>query len=528
MQIEERLLLLDKAKDNTDLQALEIGMCFNDPVYFFNTYLYTDKNDTFYSADTPSVVPFILYEFQEEYVKETWVSIIEWSKPAKERKPDVHTNVFIEKSRQMGISWVTCGIFLYWFLFHKHKYTIVSRTAEEVDSPWDMDSMFEKIRFMIKNIPDWMLPEWFSKTSGKDKTNRYMSMSDPSSQASITGKTANPDAWRWGTRNAIFMDEMAFMQYANQINKSAWSNTPCRIFNSTPNWEGNEFYRMRKLAEDGDIKRLRYHWSEHPHYDDEWYAQKTKWMTKEAIAQELEIDYNTAIVGRVYPEFKSNIQNIQYDPSKPMFISIDNSHWWADPHAVIVWQLDLKTHYWDVIDCISINCSVTDMAEFMVWNPKFQLNNSQLEFLERYKNYNWKRATFISDPYDTHSKLNNTTIFQEYQKVWINLNLPKIIDKKAQIQQTRSNLYRIRYNDYCWDFASAILNARYPEIKENTSRTTAADKPVHDWTSHYRTALEYWVWYLLQNSIKKKEHTKDTRPKRDYRTWKLIFSWLKA
>jgi hypothetical protein len=45
------------------------------------------------------------------------------------------------------------------------------------------------------------------------------------------------------------MDEMAFMQFANQINKSTASNTPCRIFNSTPNGEFNEFFEMKKLAE---------------------------------------------------------------------------------------------------------------------------------------------------------------------------------------------------------------------------------------------------------------------------------------
>lgn len=54
------------------------------------------------------------------------------------------------------------------------------------------------------------------------------------------------------------MDEMAFMQHASAINKAATANSPCVIYNSTPNGEGNEFYRMRKLtmerrAPDGTI-----------------------------------------------------------------------------------------------------------------------------------------------------------------------------------------------------------------------------------------------------------------------------------
>lgn len=45
------------------------------------------------------------------------------------------------------------------------------------------------------------------------------------------------------------MDEMAFMSNAHAINTSCASATPCRLFNSTPNGEGNEFYRMKKLTE---------------------------------------------------------------------------------------------------------------------------------------------------------------------------------------------------------------------------------------------------------------------------------------
>jgi len=48
MNLTERLLLLDKAKDNIDLQNIEIAECKDNIVYFFNTYLYTEKNATFF------------------------------------------------------------------------------------------------------------------------------------------------------------------------------------------------------------------------------------------------------------------------------------------------------------------------------------------------------------------------------------------------------------------------------------------------------------------------------------------------
>ena len=49
-------------------------------------------------------------------------------------------------------------------------------------------------------------------------------------------------------------------------------------------------------------------------------------MDKVTIAQELEIDYDTAVVGRVYESFPKEPTKVEYDPEKPLYVSIDNSH----------------------------------------------------------------------------------------------------------------------------------------------------------------------------------------------------------
>ena len=75
-----------------------------------------------------------------------------------------------------------------------------------------------------------------------------------------------------------------------------------------------------------EIKGLRYHRSDHPHYDSKRYEWKIRGKTKEQIAQELEIDYDTAIVGRVYDMFPANEVEIKYNPELPLYLWIDNSH----------------------------------------------------------------------------------------------------------------------------------------------------------------------------------------------------------
>lgn len=49
-------------------------------------------------------------------------------------------------------------------------------------------------------------------------------------------------------------------------------------------------------------------------------------MTPEKIAQELEIDYNTAIEGRVYNDFQKDAEMFIYDYSLPIYVFIDHSH----------------------------------------------------------------------------------------------------------------------------------------------------------------------------------------------------------
>lgn len=102
--------------------------------------------------------------------------------------------------------------------------------------------------------------------------------------------------------------------------------------------------------------------------------------------------------------------------------------------------------------------------------------------------------------------------------------MPNERDKQEQILKTRKNIYKIRYNENCLDFASALMNARYPERKEESNSTSAIQKPVHNRTSHFRTALEYFVTYIEENPIAKKERILiDTRPMRNYVTGELIY-----
>ncbi len=109
--IEQRLQLLAKAKNSKELQGIEVELCKRDIMHWFNNYVYTDKNKTLFTSNEDTTIPFIPFDFQIEAITEIWASIMDGTRPIEERKELL--NIFIEKSRQMGLSWIIVAIFVY-------------------------------------------------------------------------------------------------------------------------------------------------------------------------------------------------------------------------------------------------------------------------------------------------------------------------------------------------------------------------------------------------------------------------------
>lgn len=82
------------------------------------------------------------------------------------------------------------------------------------------------------------------------------------------------------------------------------------------------------------------------------------------------------------------------------------------------------------------------------------------------------------------------------------------------INRVKGNIRRIRTHERCADFISAIQNAAYPQRTETSQSTSKSIKPIHNWTSHYRTALEYMMNFILEQeeSSQRKKSTRKAIP----------------
>lgn len=229
----------------------------------------------------PSVIPFILFPRQGEWVDEVLTS---W----REQKP-----LLTEKTRQMGFSWLSVALACTLCIFHEGMAIgFGSRKEEYVDKIGDPKSLFHKARQFLQGLPPEFRGGW---DAGKNAS--FMRITFPDSLSSITGE-AGDNIGRGNTTSLYFVDESAFLERPQLVEASLSQTTNCRVDISTPNGMSNPFAEKRFS---GRFKVFTFHWRDDPRKDDEWYAKQVAELDPVTVAQEIDIDYAASIEGVVIP-----------------------------------------------------------------------------------------------------------------------------------------------------------------------------------------------------------------------------------
>lgn len=211
--------------------------------------------------------------------------------------------VVVEKSREMGISWLICAWIVWRFIYHPGFGALfLSRTERAVDDG-TTDSLLGKCRYILEHLPPWLAGEYES---------RHLHLETQGMGAYQGGRIAgegSSDTTTAGTRQTIaIVDEAALLPRGGYaIRKSLTSVARSCVWISTPRGASNAFAQM---ARSGSIPRVRVHWSEHPHkrcscigeHVGCWYAATTATMPREDIASELEIAYEGSVHGALWPQ----------------------------------------------------------------------------------------------------------------------------------------------------------------------------------------------------------------------------------
>ncbi len=160
-------------------------------------------------------------------------------------------DVVIEKSRDMGISWLMLIIEEWLCRFTSYvKVLNISKNAEAVDDP-DPDSLFWKVRFIHQWLPEWMQ---------EGMVERSMLFAFPGNSF-ITGTASTSSAGVSGRASSIFVDEYPRIKEDTAVRAGTASTSDSRFFNGTHQGTATEFYRMTQTPE---FVKFVFHWSQHP------------------------------------------------------------------------------------------------------------------------------------------------------------------------------------------------------------------------------------------------------------------------
>ncbi len=295
--LQYRQQLRQKAKHDAKLRAMLRDACHRSFPFWINSFVWTFRQkmtDPLTGEEKPvqgpkAHMPFITWPVQDEFAEFLIRAI---------RNGE---DVAVRKSRDMGATWIIQTVLHWFWQFHPNSsFLELSRKEDLVDTRGDMDSLFEKHRYINKMQPRWLLPE-----ATRDN---YMNMENKDNGSSIIGESTNKHAGQGGRKTAVFLDEFGRVDNGEEIALSTADTTACRIFNSTPTGPGTAF---QKLVMSGRVQVFPMHWSRHPEksvgayqkwdpdknkviWTNKWYELECERRDKRDIAQNLDMDFGAA------------------------------------------------------------------------------------------------------------------------------------------------------------------------------------------------------------------------------------------
>lgn len=498
----QRLQINDACRRKTEAKTLTWNLCARPEnpaegcIFFIENFGWTFDPRP---QANPNNLPFILYEYQKDLIRWTIDHI------------DNGKDGLIEKSRDMGVSWVTVWIFVWYWLFRDGINLLIGSYKEDlVDKRNSDDSLFGRIDYVVAGLPKWLMPTGFNPA----KHRNHMKLVNPANSNLISGDTMNADFGRGTRKTAIFFDELGSWDYAKDAWEGTAQSTACRLANSTP--KGFNFYA--KLRNSG-IDVITLHWKKHPLKDQTWYEYEKTRSTEEAVAQELDISYNKSQEGRVYQEWGDEnleVGQFPYDEGLPLYVgwdfgqTDDTAIIWAQPSPAGLRIIDTYRNAGKTIDFY------VPLITGIIPSDDYRYTPKDYEVMAAHKY--WKRGTHFGDPAGRFTNnITNTSVIDvlrqsgiivNFQDAWKEFNVRKTAAKLLIRDHMLLNKNeRVDYFNLCMSQAS------YPQVRVSGEQEVKSIKPKHDYTSHYRSAFEYLALGLRDTRLQRPKPFDKFKPK---------------
>lgn len=416
-------------------------------------------------------------------------------------------DLVVSKCRDVGATWVFATAAVHDWLFAEASIVgCISYKQDYADSA-DMKSIMAKVRYCLYRLPDWMRPP---KTKMRDKTNlikNYLNGNE------IFADSTTADAMVGARGSWALFDELAKHEHG----KSAWGGTASafdtRVGVSTEDFtHGSFFYDLHTgRNEDGHTPRVcPIDWWDNPMNDETWYQRQKKRFAGDPHRFALEIERNpfTNTESFVYPEARSLSVSpaVRFDPNLPQYTAIDPGV--RDDCALIFLQENPLTGDIDVLDAYINNGKPADYYGKVLTGDltgyEFDDHAYRLRSLmqQRYAAKGvyigdvagWNQEAATMDSF--YSRLEPYKIFVRRDRMHDGeIAQSQRIAKsfRGRREAMREIFPRLRFANT--PGASLVLEAFRQNRYRGTDRAVQAEerKPLHDWTSHPVSAMEYFA-----------------------------------
>lgn len=278
-----RIRLIQAIGTDPHRQAIAVRHCSTNLVDWVNDWVVT------YDPRRPGVktIPFKLFPKQVEYLK--------W----RQSRRQAGEMGLCEKSRDAGITWLNVAHQAHCWLFeHDFSGAFGSRKLDLVDRLGDPDSIFEKIRILLRNLPPWMRPEGFDPRFHDN----FCKLINPATGSTITGEGGD-DIGRGGRKSFYDVDEAAFLEHPTKVDAALSANTEVIYYTSSANGPTGPFYNKRTHLPSRQV--FRFEWIEDP--------RKNYWLVTNGDGTITQQGHGPgAPLGAVYPWHKQ--QELRFDP----------------------------------------------------------------------------------------------------------------------------------------------------------------------------------------------------------------------
>jgi len=419
-------------------------------------------------------LPVVLFDYQKETVK-YFIEHIDQGK-----------DFLIEKSRDMGVSWLAVYVFQWYWLFRDGTNLLIGSYKEKlVDDGVNQDALFGKLEYSLRNLPKWLLPRRFDLRKHRNK----LKLINPENNNIISGDTMNPQFGRGARKTAIFYDELGFWESAKESWEAGADTTACRIANSTP--AGKNYYWKLKIS---GMDVLTLHWKRHPLKDNTWYEFEKSRRTDEEVAQELDLNYEKSLEGRVYLEWQPEVGFYPYNDNHPLYIAAD---WGKEDGTAIIWAQVIENKLRIVDSVYKTGETIDFFVPFfngIISSEEYRYSPKEVEKIELHRR--WRKATVFGDPAGRFtSAVTNQTVFSILKDAGIYVNWEEMWKefptRKTAVKMRIRKGVELNQNPDTDYLNMCIEQAAYPKITRKGEEEVKSIKPNHDWTSHYRSALEY-------------------------------------